>query len=105
MLERGAYVQVDLIGWKQEWEGSPTDAARARRLARLVALGYEERLLVSTDTCRLSQLHANGGRGFDHLPRIFVPMLRGEGVSERALDAMLRENPQRVARLADGRAP
>ena len=39
ILDRGAYVEFDLIGWVGEWPGCPTDDIRARRLASLVRLG------------------------------------------------------------------
>ena len=41
-------------------------------------------------------LHYFGGPGYDYLLRVFVPMLRGAGVSERDLEIMLIENPRRA---------
>lgn len=100
MLERGAYVEFDLIGWVDEWPGCPTDEIRARRLASLVRLGYQDQLLVATDTCRLSQLRANGGRGYDFFWSDFLPRLRREGVGQDALDAILIRNPGRAANIS-----
>ena len=100
ILQRGAYVQFDLIGWNQEWPGIATDDIRARRLAALVRMGYGRQLTMSSDTCRLSQLRARGGRGYDHVLREFLPRLRAEGIPESQIDQILRDNPQRIAQLA-----
>ncbi len=78
-----------MIGWT---ELAP-DEIRARRIAALVALGYGSQLLLSTDTCRLSQLHKNRGRGFDYLWSSFLPRLREIGVTGSQIDAMLVEAP------------
>ena len=93
ILQRGAYVQFDLIGWNREWSGIPNDDLRARRLATLIARGCASQLLLSSDTCRLSQLQANGGRGYDHVLTQFVPRLRSLGVAEEAIETMLVKNP------------
>ena len=100
ILDRGAYVEFDLIGWVDEWPGCPTDEIRARRLASMVRLGRQDQLLVATDTCRLSHLRANGGRGYDFFWSDFLPRLRREGVGQEALDAILVRNPGRAANIS-----
>lgn len=90
ILKRGACCQFDMIGWE---ELAP-DAIRAQRLAALISLGYEKQLLLSTDTCRLSQLHKNGGRGFDYLWNSFFPRLRALGVTESQIQSIMVETPQ-----------
>lgn len=100
ILDRGAYVQFDLIGGNHSWPGCMTDELRAHRLASLIRQGYSRQLLLSTDTCRMSQLRCRGGRGFDHLWTHFLPLLRAEGVTENDIRTMLFENPRRVATLA-----
>ena len=92
ILERGAYCGFDLIGWK-EWM---PDDIRAERVAALIELGYERQLLLGTDTCRLSQLHENGGRGFDFLQTSFLPRLYELGVTHSQIQAMLVESPRRL---------
>ncbi|MCY3777062.1 MAG: hypothetical protein OXH11_13895 [Candidatus Aminicenantes bacterium] len=100
ILDRGAYVEFDLIGWIDEWPGCPTDEIRALRLASLVRLGYQDQLLVATDTCRLSHLRANGGRGYDYFWSDFLPRLRRAGVGQGAVDAILIRNPGRAANIS-----
>ena len=92
ILERGAYCGFDLIGWK-EWM---PDDIRAERVAALIELGYERQLLLGTDTCRLSQLHENRGRGFDFLQTSFLPRLYELGVTHSQIQAMLVESPRRL---------
>jgi phosphotriesterase-related protein len=92
ILERGAYCGFDLIGWK-EW--MPGDI-RAERIAALIELGYEKQLLLGTDTCRLSQLRENGGRGFDFLWTSFLPRLYKLGVAHSQIRTMLVEAPRRL---------
>jgi phosphotriesterase-related protein len=89
ILERGAFCQFDLIGWE---ELAP-DPIRALRIAALLELGYERQILLSTDTCRLSQLHTHGGRGFDYLWSRFLPRLLELGVTKAQVHSMLVEAP------------
>lgn len=90
ILERGAYCQFDMIGWEQ----LVPDEIRAQRIAELVRLGYAGKIPLSTDTCRLSQMHAHGGRGYDYLWTSFLPRLRRLGVTEAAIHVMLVEAPR-----------
>lgn len=90
ILQRGAYCQFDLIGWTE----LAADEVRADRISALVRLGYAAQLTLSTDTCRLSQLRRNGGRGYDYLWNSFLPRLRERGVSEAELETMLVDAPR-----------
>lgn len=92
ILERGAYCQFDLIGWTE----LASDEIRAERIATLVKLGYASKVTLSTDTCRLSHLHRNGGRGFDYLWKSFLPRLRQRGVNENEIHSMLVDAPRTV---------
>jgi phosphotriesterase-related protein len=72
------------------------DEVRADNLAKLVSLGYEKQIVLSTDISRKSYMHANGGYGYtDALERI-VPMLLERGVSQKSINAMLIDNPARI---------
>lgn len=96
LLREGACLEFDLFGWEQ----LAPDARRFQRVAALVREGVTDRLLLSTDTCRRSQLHRYGGRGFDYLFAHVLPGLRRAGVSEEAVRQMTVVNPARIlARL------
>ncbi len=91
----GVYVQVDHVG-RAPQSGCQPESQRARNVAALVRAGYLERVLVSMDLGANSLLHWNGGHGYDHLLRAFVPLLREEGLSEAEVRTILVENPRRV---------
>lgn len=92
ILKRGAYCAFDLIGWPD----LAPDSIRAERIAALIRMGYENQLLLSTDTCRRSQMRRNGGRGFAYLWASFLPVLRGLGVTESQIHSMLVSAPQKA---------
>lgn len=92
LLKFGAMLEFDLYGWS---EMGP-DSIRDRRIAALVREGLAERILLSTDTCRLSQLHRNGGRGFDYLFTHVLPGLRNAGVREYDLRVITVANPVKI---------
>ncbi|MFN0170750.1 MAG: phosphotriesterase [Bryobacteraceae bacterium] len=96
ILEQGAYCQFDMIGWTELAD----DGLRAQRLASLVEMGWEKKLLLSTDTCRQSQLRRNGGRGYGFLLTSFLPRLRALGITEPQIRSMLVDAPR--AALAGG---
>ena len=75
------------------------DRARADNVAALVRAGHGDRILLSADTAFRSHIHAFGGRGYDHLLRTFVPLLRERDVPDEAIDAMLVANPRRAIAL------
>jgi len=92
LLAEGACLEFDLFGWEELLP----DAQRFRRVAILVQEGFAGRLLLSTDTCRLSQLHRFGGRGFDYLFTTVLPGLRDAGISQEHIDQMTITNPARL---------
>jgi len=92
ILARGAYCEFDLIGWTS----LAPDEVRAERIATLVKMGYAGKLTLATDTCRLSQMHRNGGRGYDFLWNSFLPRLRQQGVSEEQIQTMLVDAPRAI---------
>ena len=95
LLDEGAWLEFDMFGW----EDLAPDAARVERVAHLVREGFGDRLLLSTDTCRLSQLHAHGGRGFDYLFTTIFPRLKAAGVPQSAIHQMTVLNPARMLTL------
>lgn len=96
ILERGAFCAFDLIGWTD----LVPDDVRADRVAALIKLGYERQVLLGTDTCRQSQLHVNGGRGYDYVWTSFLPRLRSRGITEEQIQSMLVVGPRRLLTLS-----
>lgn len=96
LLGFGATLEFDLFGWE---ELGP-DRIRFQRIAELCERGSQGRVLLSTDTCRLSHMHVNGGRGFTYLFDFVLPGLRDAGVSDDAIDAMTVTNPAGLLGIA-----
>jgi phosphotriesterase-related protein len=92
LARRGAAIQFDVIG-KLHWL---LDETRVELLARLADHGYGDRLLLSTDRNRITELKVKGGPGYDHVLCDFVPKLRRAGFDEALIRKMLIENPSRL---------
>lgn len=92
ILARGAYVQFDLVGKFL----ACTDAQRVALIVEILRCGHVHRLLLSSDTCMRTSLHAHGGPGYDHLILNFLPALRAAGVSEEQIHTIVVENPRQV---------
>ena len=92
LLDYGAWVEFDMFGWDE----CASNSKRFDRIGALVREGFADRLLLSTDTCRLSQLHRFGGRGFEYLFTTVLPGLQHTGLSEAQIDQMTVINPARM---------
>jgi predicted metal-dependent phosphotriesterase family hydrolase len=94
LAKRGAYVQYDNLGctYDQPRQGPAVVA----HVAEMIRQGYVERILLAHDICWRQHLAAFNGKGFDYLPRRFLPELRANGVSEESIRTMTVLNPRRV---------
>ncbi len=92
IVEKGACCEFDLLGWEELMP----DSARAERMVALLRRGFSGQLLLGTDTCRLSQLHAFNGRGYDYIFTAFLPMLIEQGGSTLHVARMMIGNPKRI---------
>ncbi|MDR7522799.1 MAG: phosphotriesterase-related protein [Armatimonadota bacterium] len=92
ILRQGAYVQFDTVG---RLHMNP-DERRADALVALVRAGWATRLLLSSDRCHRSDLHAFGGGGYDIVFTKFFQLLRERGLSDGDLDLLTVENPRRA---------
>jgi predicted metal-dependent phosphotriesterase family hydrolase len=92
IARRGAYVEYDGVGRPHIYP----DQSRVRALTQLVQLGHIDKVLLSTDRCRRSDLRLYGGEGYDHLLVNFIPMLKDAGISDEQIRMMLVENPKRI---------
>ncbi|MEU0527559.1 phosphotriesterase family protein [Streptomyces niveus] len=93
----GAYVAFDTVG-KESYQ---SDTTRLRLLLALVEAGYADRVLLSCDISRHAYLRSEGGQGYGHLFRSFLPRVRAAGVDEDLIDLMTRRNPLRFLTGAD----
>jgi phosphotriesterase-related protein len=89
----GVFVQIDHVG-RPSSAGTQPERQRARNVAAVVRAGHLEQVLVSMDICANSQLHWNGGHGYDYLLQSFVPLLIEEGLTEAEVHTILVDNPR-----------
>jgi predicted metal-dependent phosphotriesterase family hydrolase len=120
VVDSGVHIAFDTVG-KQYWDFRvgplPTrmpegefakdayfraDATRAERIARLVADGHEDRILLAQDLTG-SEVYLNpdthGQWGYTYLSGPFTRLLREHGVTEAQLDKMMCANPLRLLTL------
>lgn len=121
VVDRGVHIAFDTIG-KQFWDfrvgplptGMPegefmknayfrSDETRAKRIAHLIADGYEDQLLLAQDLTG-SEVYLNpdthGQWGYAYLARPFAKLLQEYGVTELQIEKMLTTNPVRLLTLA-----
>eukprot|EP01052_Picozoa_sp_SAG31_P007183 SAG31_NODE_339_length_17487_cov_20.764435_9_plen_440_part_00 len=113
ILHTGATVEFDLFGWGDEvmkaqtaeWlpDGCMQERDRLDRLVGLVEQGWAQQLVISSDTCRKSQMASHGGRGLTFVLDRTVRELRARGVSASDIDAMTRTNMRRLLAQATPR--
>ncbi|MDF5753105.1 aryldialkylphosphatase [Spongiactinospora sp. TRM90649] len=106
LLARGVFVEFDFLASP----GSPWghlfltgDHKVARGVADLIERGYAGQIVLGHDVCQKIQLKRYGGKGYDYIPRYFLPGLRRLGVSEEALQVIMVENPARALAFEEPR--
>jgi phosphotriesterase-related protein len=100
VLERGVFIEYDLIGsdlyYPSIKTSQPTDDENAANLKRLIEAGYVGQLFLSHDIFIKICLTHYGGRGYGHILKNFVPMLKQAGVTDQQIRTMLVDNPRRL---------
>jgi phosphotriesterase-related protein len=96
LLDRGVYVQFDLLGRATSVRTRVTDTDVAQGIVELIKAGYTDRILLSQDVCTKVQLKAFGGTGYSFILERFLPYLKQLGVTDSQVNAIMVENPERV---------
>ncbi len=94
IAREGVYLSIDNIGYCGD--GYPPDEVRAENVRRLIEEGYLDQIMLGGDVCQKSHLRAYGGKGYAHVPRVFLPILRGIGITEEQIHQMTVVNPARA---------
>ena len=102
---RGSYLEYDLFGVESSYYplsdiDMPSDAQRLDYIGRLVAEGYQDRIVVGHDVFSKHRLVAYGGHGYGHILENIVPRMRRRGMTEETIHAILVDNPARVLAFA-----
>lgn len=98
LLQRGAYIQFDTIG-KIHWQ---LDETRLGLLRQVVDAGYANRILLSTDRCRVSETSTHGGPGYAHVLKNFVPKMLEAGFGQGLVHQITVENPKEIFSFEPG---
>ncbi|WP_440603440.1 phosphotriesterase family protein [Bacillus sp. GB_SG_008] len=91
LLRQGVYVEFDTVGK----ENYMPDRTRLEMLKAIEAEGFTDKVFLSMDITRKSQLKYLGGPGYTFLLEKFIPMILAGGISQEFVNKMLIENPQR----------
>ena len=104
LLERGAYLQFDTLGYSEALAGSRLgaldDRGVAQGIVKLIEQGWVDRILLSQDVCTKLQLKKYGGRGYSYIMEFFLPALRQLGVTDAQIRKLMVENPRRILTFA-----
>lgn len=65
-------------------------------MAKLVADGHEDAIVLAHDVCTKLQLKPYGGTGYDYISRHFLPVLSSLGVSDEAIHKIMAANPAKA---------
>ena len=102
---RGSYLEYDLFGVECSYYplsdiDMPSDAQRLDYIERLIAEGYQDRIVVGHDMFSKHRLNAYGGHGYGHIIENIVPRMRQRGMTEESIRAIIVDNPARVLAFA-----
>lgn len=92
LIDKGFYVAFDTVG-KNNYQ---PDANRVALLKELQDEGRIDRVCLSLDITRKSNMKYLGGIGYSYLFTDFLPMLKEAGVTQASIDTMLIHNPKRL---------
>ena len=102
VLKRGAYIEFDDFGKEFCILPEPggfaggdfaKDSERVNILKKLIDDGYKQQILLANDVCLKVLLHSYGGWGYDHVISNIVPMMYAAGISQEAIDRIIKLNP------------
>ncbi len=92
LLKLGVNIGIDMIGQN----GQDRDEYRADMVVMLRDRGFLSQVTLSMDLCEQQELRQNGGIGYVHLFKSFLPLLREKGITEDEITLILGRNPMRI---------
>ena len=91
MLYNGVYVEFDTIG-KNNYLA---DDIRVEMLKKIEKRDLIDRVFLSLDITRKSNMKYNGGIGYNYIFDVFIPKLKEAGIKDDSIEKMLKSNPER----------
>lgn len=92
IARRGAYIGIDHVGTDDETHIS--DAERVTLVGELVAAGFGDRILLSSNATGVAKGHPAHDLSFAHVLTEFVPQLRAAGLADDRITGILTANPR-----------
>lgn len=92
LIDLGFYVGFDTIGKNNYF----LDEERANLIYKLQETNRIDKVCLSLDITRKSNMKYKGGIGYSYLFTDFIPLLKKHGVSDESINLMLIENPKRL---------
>jgi len=92
VLKEGVNIGFDTVGKNNYCP----DSFRAQILKRIAKEGYLDQVVLSMDITRKSHLKKWGGPGYAYLIETFLPMLLEYGLSEKQIEQLMIDNPNRI---------
>lgn len=101
LANRGVNLSFDQFGleaylWYFGNYWLPRDIDRVKAIKRLCELGFYKQIVLSQDLCFQICYKKYGGGGYAHVLNNIVRVMRDEGITERAINRMLIDNPARI---------
>ena len=90
MLYNGVYVEFDTIG-KNNYLA---DDILIEMLKEIEKREVIDRVFLSMDITRKSNMEYKGGIGYNYIFNVFIPKLKEAGIKENSIEKMLKINPQ-----------
>ena len=90
MLYNGVYVEFDTIG-KNNYLA---DDIRIEMMKEIEKRELIDRVFLSMDITRKSNMEYKGGIGYNYIFNVFIPKLKEAGIKENSIEKMLKINPQ-----------
>ncbi|MFM6979955.1 MAG: phosphotriesterase [Micrococcales bacterium] len=99
LASKGVYVAIDNVG--NNSSEYLTDSQRVEIVADLVAAGFANRVIISSQSTAVAKGHADSPVNFAYVLTKFVPALEAKGLSQAQIDQILVKNPAALLTLGD----
>jgi phosphotriesterase-related protein len=114
LLSHGVYIQFDMLGMDttslflypqshslQHTTGLALTPQVIEAIPRLIAEGYEDRILLSQDVYTKMQLKRYGGNGYSFILESVLPELARRGITDEQIHKFTVNNPTQVLTIVD----
>ena len=108
VLGQGVYLNLDRFGLQGKLFGTPTDEERVDLIEKLIALGYEDKILVGHDTVNVQlgrenimndiMKEAMKDANLGTLGKKVIPIMEKRGISNSVIEKIFSENPKNIFR-------